>query len=262
MFSTLYHYRWFIWGSVKREFQTRYHSSMIGAAWLVLQPLAMILVYTLVFSQVMRSRLSGLENNAFGYSIYLCTGILTWGFFADIVNRGQMLFIDNANLLKKLKFPKICLPATLVLSTTLDFVLIFSLFILFLLFSNNFPGWPFLAFFPILLIQILFAMGLAMTLGVLNVFFRDIKQLMSILLQFWFWFTPVVYPMSALPVWVKPWLELNPMVGLIQAYQKIFVESALPNWNTLWPIFICAIFFCCSGIYLFRRHSADMVDEL
>lgn len=262
MFSTLYQYRGFIWGSVKREFQLRYRSSMIGAAWLILQPLAMILVYTLVFSQVMRSRLIGLENNAFGYSIYLCAGVLTWSFFAEILNRGQTLFIDNANLLKKLKFPKICLPVILVLSTLLDFGLIFGLFIIFLLFSGNFPGWPILSFFPILFLQILFSIGLAMTLGVLNVFFRDIRQFMSIAVQFWFWFTPIVYPVTTLPDWVRVWLKLNPMVGLIQAYQAIFVQSAWPNWSTLWPVIMGAIFFCLSGRYLFRRHSADMVDEL
>ncbi len=262
MLNQLYLYRGFIFGSVKREFQSRYRTSMIGAAWLVLQPLAMILVYTLVFSQVMRSRLVGLENKEFAYSIYLCAGLLTWGFFSDMVNRGLVLFTDNANLLKKLKFPKICLPVILILSAGLDFAIIFGLFTLFLVCSGNFPGWSFLSFFPVLLLQMFFAIGLGMTLGVLNVFFRDVRPFTSIVLQFWFWLTPIVYPLTTLPDWVKPWIVFNPLFGLMKTYQTIFLSAGWPNFYDLTSIFIGTIFFCSIGIYLFRQHSADMVDEL
>lgn len=262
MLRTLYLYRWFIWSSVKRGLQSRYYTSMVGGAWLFIQPLAMILVYTLVFSQLMRSRLNGLESNAFSYSIYLCSGILTWNFFADIVNRGQVLFIENANLIKKLNFPKICLPAILGLSALLDFTLIFGLFIIFLFLSGNFPGWAFFSVFPILLIQLLFAMGLGVTLGVLNVFFRDVRQLMIIVLQLWFWVTPIVYPIDALPDWAKKMIVLNPMASLIEAYQTIFVHAEWPTFSTLWPGIFCAIFFWFLGLHLFRRHAGDLVDEL
>ncbi len=262
MLRLLYSYRWFIWSTVKRGFQSRYSASMVGWAWLVLQPLALILVYTLVFSQLMHSRLSGVETNAFSYSIYLCAGILTWNFFADVVNRGQTLFIENANLIKKVNFPKICLPAVLSISTLLDFLLIFSLFIVFLLLSGNFPGWPFLSFFPILFVQYVFSIGLGMTLGVLNVFFRDIRQLMMIVLQLWFWVTPIVYPVTTLPEWVRGLLIFNPMATFIDAYQTIFVHASWPNLIGLWPNVLCAIVFWFLGLYLFRRHSGDMVDEL
>ncbi len=262
MLRTLYDYRWFIWSSVKRGFQSRYYTSMIGVAWLVLQPLAMILVYTLVFSQLMRARLVGLETNSFSYSIYLCSGILTWNFFTDIINRGQVLFIENANLIKKLKFPKICLPTILGISAVLDFALIFGLFLIFLGVSGNFPGWSFFSFFPVLCIQLFFALGLGITLGVLNVFFRDVRQLMMIVLQLWFWVTPIVYPVATLPQWVQKLLLFNPMAAFIEAYQAIFVYDKWPVLSTLWPGFLCAVFFCWLGMHLFRRHMTDLVDEL
>ena len=104
LLNALLRYRGFVVGSVKREFQTRYRTSMLGALWLVLQPLALIVVYTVVFSEVMKSRLPGVQST-FGYSIYLCAGVLTWGLFAEIVSRAQSVFVDNANLLKKLSFP-------------------------------------------------------------------------------------------------------------------------------------------------------------
>ena len=99
----LWAYRGFILGSVQREFQSKYRNSLLGAAWTVINPLAMIVVYTVIFSQLMRSKLPGLDTT-FGYSIYLCAGTLTWGLFAEITGRAQNTFLENANLLKKLKF--------------------------------------------------------------------------------------------------------------------------------------------------------------
>src|SRR4051812_25889914 len=105
----IYRFRDFIFGSVRREFASRYRNSMLGAAWLVLQPLAQILVYTLIFANVMRARLPGVDTT-FGYSVFLCAGILTWALFAEIIARSQGMFLDYANLLKKLSFPRIVLP--------------------------------------------------------------------------------------------------------------------------------------------------------
>jgi len=100
----LWAYRGFIYGSVKREFQSKYRNSMLGVAWNILNPLAMILVYTVIFSEVMKAKLPGIEGN-FGYSIYLCAGVLIWGLFAEVANRALNIFLENANLLKKLNFP-------------------------------------------------------------------------------------------------------------------------------------------------------------
>ena len=113
MLKSLWAYRGFILGSVKREFQLKYRNSLLGAAWTVLNPLAMIVVYTVIFSEVMRARLPGV-GGTYAYSIYLCAGILTWGLFAEIVGRCQTMFIENANLLKKISFPRMCLPVIIV----------------------------------------------------------------------------------------------------------------------------------------------------
>ena len=173
MLRGIWSYRGFILGSVKREFQSKYRNSMLGAAWTVLNPLAMIIVYTVIFSQIMRAKLPGIDST-FAYSIYLCAGVLTWGLFAEITGRCQNIFLENANLIKKLSFPRICLPAIVILSAGLNFLIIFNLFTFFLILSGNFPGWVFLAVFPVLAVQIVFSVGLGIILGVLNVFFRDV----------------------------------------------------------------------------------------
>ncbi len=259
--KSLWAYRGFILGSVKREFQLKYRNSMLGVAWTVIQPLSMIIVYTVIFSQIMHAKLPGVVNT-FGYSIYLCAGVITWGLFTEIVNRSQTMFIDNANLLKKLNFPRLCLPVTLTLSALVNFAIIFSLFALFLLISNSFPGWAILLMLPVLIIQTLFAVGLGMVVGILNVFFRDIGQLFSMVLQFWFWLTPIIYPASILPAAIQPWLQLNPMYPIIAAYQGILVQGIPPQWTSLIPVSIVAILLCIWAMRLFRNHSGDMVDEL
>lgn len=261
MLKALWAYRGFILGSVKREFQSKYRNSMLGAAWTIINPLAMILVYTLIFSQVMRAKLPGVQN-AFAYSIYLCSGILTWGLFAEIVSRGQNVFLENANMLKKMHFPRICLPIIVICSALINFAIIFGLFIIFLLLTGSFPGLPFLAFFPLLLVLVLFSIGLGVTLGVLNVFFSDVGQFFGIFLTFWFWLTPIVYPASILPENIKSLTAVNPMYGLMEGFHSILVNAQWPCLQALWPSTMLAVLFCVIGFYLFRKLSGEMVDEL
>src|SRR5690349_23563556 len=109
LYRKLSSYRGFILGSAQPEFQARYRNSLFGALWTVLNPLSMIIVYTVIFSHIMRARLPGVDDGM-AYSIYLCAGLLTWGLFAEITVRSQNMFLDNANLLKQISFPRICLP--------------------------------------------------------------------------------------------------------------------------------------------------------
>ena len=261
MIRGIWDYRSFILGSVKREFQSKYRNSMLGAAWTVLNPLAMIIVYTVIFSQIMRARLPGI-NSTFAYGIYLCAGVLTWVLFAEITGRCQNIFLENANLIKKLSFPRICLPAIVLLSSGLNFSIIFSLFTVFLILSGNFPGWVFLAVFPVLAVQIIFSIGLGIILGVLNVFFRDVGHLFNIVLQFWFWFTPIVYPVTILPEKIRFFMNYNPLATLVNIYQTIMVNGQWPQWEKLIPVTLIGLTLCIIGISLFRKHAAEMVDEL
>ena len=261
MLSPLWLYRGFIMGNVRREIQSRYQNSLLGAAWVFINPLAMIVVYTVIFSQVMGAKLPGVDST-FSYSIYLCAGVITWGLFADITGRAQNVFIDHANLLKKLTFPRLCLPVIVVINASLNFLVIFGLFTVFLLITGNFPGLVALALIPLLLLQILFAIGLGISLAVLNVFFRDVGQLFSVMLQFWFWLTPIVYPVSILPETVRPFMNLNPMASLVAGYQTILVNQQWPVWQDLWFVSLLALILLILGLKLFRKHAGDMVDEL
>lgn len=265
MVLNLYHslcsYRGFILGSVKREFQARYRNSLFGALWTVLNPLSMIIVYTVIFSHIMRAKLPGVEDGM-AYSVYLCAGLLTWGLFAEITLRCQNMFLENANLLKKISFPRICLPVIVLLNAGINFAIIMALFLGFLLITGRLPGMALLALIPLVALQMLLCAGLGMILGVLNVFFRDVGQFYGIVLQFWFWLTPIVYPISILPEPIQRLLQLNPLTNLMASYQNLFVYGQWPVWSSLLPALVFAVVFCVIGLRLFRQRVGEMVDEL
>ena len=261
MFHALWKYRGFVLASVQREFEARYRVSMLGGLWAILNPVAQIAVYTAVLSGVMQVRLPGVETG-FAYSIYLCAGVITWGLFAEVISRTTNVFVENANLLKKLSFPRICLPATVVVSSLLNFAIVFGLFLVFLAAVGRLPGWPLAALLPVLAIQVLFATGLGVLLGVANVFYRDTAQGVGIALQFWFWLTPIVYPLVIVPAEFQALIQANPMAGIASAYQDILLRNQWPGWERLVPALVLAVLAVPFAMRFFRRRSGEMVDEL
>lgn len=261
MLKSLWNYRGFINAAIQRDFQSRYQNSLLGILWAILGPLAMILVYTLVFSQVMKAKLPGVEDD-FSYGIYLCSGIIVWGLFSEITTKSLNVFIENANLIKKSKFPKICLPLIVVFNASINFIIILVLFTSVLLLSGRFPGWVYWGILPLFVIQVIFSMGLGIILGILNVFFRDVGHFFAIILQFWFWLTPIVYISNVFQGPVKYLLDINPLTALLEAYHDVLVFGKWPNWQSLLLVTLCGIAFNLIGLKLYRRVRGDMVDEL
>jgi lipopolysaccharide transport system permease protein len=261
LFRAAWRSRGFIVSSVRREFAARYGNSLLGSAWALINPLAMVAVYMLVFSQVMRARLPG-ETGTLAYGIFLCAGILSWGLFSEIIQRSMTVFLDHANLLKKMNFPRICLPLIVLLNAGMNFAIIYGLFLLLLLVTGNFPGAYLLAMLPVLAILCVFALGLGIVAGVLNVFFRDAGQFFGILLQFWFWFTPIVYPLSILPEAIRPFVLANPLTPLLMSQQAIALGQGWPDWPALAAPALWATLALVLALALFRRRADEIVDEL
>jgi lipopolysaccharide transport system permease protein len=261
----IWHYRGFVEGSIRREIAMQYRGSLLGAAWVLIGPAALILIYTLVFSHVMRSRLAGVES-AFAYSIFLCAGLLPWTFFTESVTRLLNVFVANSNLMKKAMFPRICLPVIALGTAAFNFAVIGSLFLLFLLVAGEFPGVVLVAAaVPALAVQIALATGLGMLFATLNVFFRDVAQAVTLALQFWFWLTPIVYPIGSLPQWAQPLLAWNPMAVLVGHYQAAFLYRRLPDagaWLGLAAVAVLALLSLWLGLAIYRRRVAELVDEL
>jgi lipopolysaccharide transport system permease protein len=261
MLKDVWSFRGMIWSSVKREFQSRWTGTQFGPFWLVAQPLATIFIFTVIFANIMRPGMAN-HNSKFAYSIYLCSGVLTYNLFSEMLGRSVNIFAENANLLKKINFPKLCLPIIVLVSSILNFSIIMALFLLFLVVISAFPGWIILSALPVLGIQLLFTIGLGMLLATINVFYRDVQQMVQVVLQFWFWLTPIVYVAPTLPNAAQRILDSNPLWPLIHAYQGIFLEHRLPNWGGLIYPLLLALFFVVLGVFSFYKLQGEIVDEL
>ncbi len=261
MLQDVWAFRDFIFANVKRDFHARYRNTQFGFAWTILHPLAMILIYTVIFAELMKPALPG-HDSKFAYSIYLCSGVLTWDFFSELLSRSVGIFVQNANLIKKISFPRLCLPIIVIISSFIHFAIVMGLFVAFLIVSGNFPDMAILAFFPLLVILVGFSVGLGILLGIINVFYRDVEQIMGIVLQFWFWLTPIVYVTKTLPDFVAAIMEWNPMWPIIRAMHSIFLDGRFPAWqNLIYPAVLASILLY-MGMFAFWKLSGEIVDEL
>lgn len=261
MLRECWEFRDFIVASVKRDFVSRYLGTQLGFFWAIAQPLAMILIYTLVFAEVMKPAMPG-HASKFAYSVYLCAGILTWQLFSDLLNRSVGVFVHNANLLKKVNLPKLSLPVIVTLSGLSNFAVILVLFLAFLVAVGSFPVTSILALVPLIVLVVAFAVGLGVLLGTINVFYRDVEQATGMVLQFWFWLTPIVYPGRSLPGVFAAVLAWNPLWPIVNFAQTIFLEDRVPAWSTLaYPAVVSALLIVLA-MFAFRRLSGEIVDEL
>ena len=258
---SLWKFRGFVRASVIRDLRLRYAGSVLGGLWQVLNPLAMIVIYTLIFSELMRARLPGIEDR-YAYAIFVCCGLLVWAMFSEIMSRSQTMFIDNANLLKKSNFPRSCIPAIVVASALANFGVVYVVFLVLLLLSGYWPGWVVVAApVPILLLAVL-GLAIGVFLGIIQVFFRDVAQVLGIILQIWFWLTPIVYPTQVLPASYQHWIAANPVTPLILALQTIFLEHRWPDWGAFLYPGTLAVTLTIISVTAFRRQSPWIVDEL
>ncbi|MBC3910336.1 MULTISPECIES: ABC transporter permease [Undibacterium] len=258
---SLWHYRHFIVSSIKAEFSGRFARSKLGALWMILNPLAQATIFAIVLSEVLVTKIPNIENKS-AYAIYLMAGMSAWGLFAEIMNRCTTVFIDYSNTLKKISFPRLCLPLIVGGSALINHLLLLAAIAVVFLFFGHMPTIAWLALPFGMLLIVLLAFGLGIILGLLNVFSRDVGQVMGIVLQLWFWFTPVVYLMDNMPPRFIAVLKLNPMTPMVKIYQNALLYGQFPALaDLLIPTLISSGLFLFS-FWIFRRASADLVDAL
>lgn len=261
LFASIWSYRAFVLASILNNFRARFVRSRFGALWGIFHPLAQVAVFFLILSHVLGARLQGMTSG-YGYAIYLCSGILAWQLFADVVSRCTTIFIDNASLIKKVSFPKICLLLIVAGETLLNNLLLLAAVLLMCLLAGFWPGWMILWIVPLMLVNLAFAMGLGMTLGVLNVFVRDVGQIVQVVLQFLFWLTPVVYLPSTLPGHLQQLLAINPLFTLVSSYQQAFVYQRAPDLVFVGVAAAVALVLIAAFIKLYWRAQGEMADQL
>lgn len=235
MIRVLYHHRKYILQNAWGDLRHRYAGSAMGMIWNVLSPLAQILVFTVVFTKIMTIKLPGLPYE-FAFPLYLCSGFLPWIAFSECVLRGANSFLENAQYLKKMPIPEQVFVAQTAMSATLSlFISLVLLYILALIMGSTPTGlWFFLPLIAILFQG--FGFGLGLLFSTLNVFFRDLSQLIGIMLQIWMWMTPIVYPETILPEGLRLVIKFNPAYPFIHAMREVFLYDRLPALWTWWAM--------------------------
>ncbi len=261
MFHSLWQYRHFVSSSIRNELVSRFTRSKLGGLWMIINPLAQVAIYALILGNVLAAKLPGIDNKH-AYAIYLMSGLLAWTLFSEIIGRCLNLFIEQGNLMKKMQFPRITLPAIVIGSNLLNNALLFiSMLGIFALLGHHF-SIAMLWLMPLTIILTLFALGVGLALGVMNVFVRDLGHAVPIVLQICFWFTPIVYPVTIIPEDYRHWMTLNPIYHFTAAYQDILVYGRPPEVGGLVIIGVSSLLLLMLSLFLFRRSSEEMVDVL
>jgi lipopolysaccharide transport system permease protein len=261
MLRAAWRYRYFIASSIRAEIRARFARSKLGGLWMVLHPLSQVLIFAFVLSSVLSSRLPG-TTNRYGYSIYLIAGVLAWSLFFEIVTRCLTVFIDNGQVLKKITFPRIALPLIAIGGALISNLLLLVASLAIFVVLGHLPGAA-IAWLPLLLIvNVALAAGTGLTLGVLNVFLRDVGQVVPVVLQFVYWFTPIVYTVSLLPAEYRRWLAFNPLYAVVTGYQNALLFDQPPPLGPLLGTAVLAMVLLGASLLLFRKASAEIIDLL
>ncbi|WP_114241364.1 ABC transporter permease [Dyella sp. C9] len=261
MWLAIWTYRHFILSSIRVEFRARFARSRLGALWMIIHPLAQAAIYALILSDVMSARLPGVDDKL-AYSIYLLGGTLGWSLFSELLVRCTSIFIDNANTMKKVRFPKICLPLITSGVALVNCALLFVATLLIMGIFGRYPGINVLWVVPLVAVTLVLGLGVGLILGTLNVFVRDIGQVVPILLQIMFWFTPIVYSPEILPASIRPLIYLNPMSGIVRGFQNALLFNTVPPWGHILQVAAAACVLLGFALVLFRRASREMADVL
>ena len=261
MIQSLWRYRFFILTSIWNDFYVRFIRSKLGGAWLVLHPLAQVSIYAFILSNLLASRVPGVSG-VYGYAVYLMAGLLGWNLFSEVLDRCLKVFVRNSNLIRKMSFPRIALPIIEIGSALLNnFILFLVMLVIFLILGYNIE-WSILSLLALAPAVAFLAAGIGITLGVINVFIRDVEQVVPIALQVLFWFTPIVYPASSIPAKYLVYMQLSPMFQIVTAYHGAIVYHRFPSFPVLLMLLALALGACTLAIFVFRRASAEMVDVL
>ena len=260
-FKKLFAYRELLYSLTKKELKVKYRGSVLGFFWSLLNPILIMLVYSFVFSVVLRQ---GIKD----FAIFLICALLPFNFFSNSVNYGAGSIISNANLVKKIYFPKEIIPLSIVFANLINFFLeLVVLFVVLAIFDYKF--YMYLYILPILiLVQIFLVAGFSLLISSLNVFFRDLGHLVSIIMMVWFFATPIIYPLSMVPERFRFILQINPMTVFATYYRDIFYYVKYPEsfyFPSIYIILIClgitfGIFFL--GYFVFKKLEPRFAEEV
>jgi len=246
----------------RQDLIDRYSGSVLGGLWLLLMPLVNILIFTLVFSKIMGARLvmAGMTEGEFNYSLYLVSGLLAWNCFASSVTRITYVYQEKAGIIGKVNVSLTLLPVYILLSESVIYLISTVFFMVFILGVDHPMGVSWLALPLVFILQSLIAYSLGLLFATLAVFINDVRELVGIIFNVWFWLTPIVYVANILPDGWAQLLAYNPASFFINAYRDIILLNQLPDGHFLLVAAFtgCALFVFAH--YVHKRLQQDIRD--
>ena len=267
---TLLRYRGLVHSLVVRDLKARYRGSVLGFFWSFVNPLLLLLIYTFVFTVVLPGA-HGAIDPATGqatalepYALFMFCGILPWTWFSSSLLESSNVLISGGNLIKKVLFPAEVLPIVTVLANMVHFFLGLPILAIFLIYYRVPLNLLELVWFPVVVFtQLLLTLGLALIVAALTVHFRDLKDLLANLLTFWFFATPIIYPMTLAPGIGKQLLNVNPFTHLAISYQEIlFYDGPFGHWKWLLALLFASVGLFLAGYFLFDRLRDSFAEEV
>lgn len=254
-FAQIFSYRDLLKNLVSRDFRTRYKRSYLGILWSLLNPLLIIIVYTLAFDYIMKIRVKN-------FPMFFMCAYLPWSYLASGVMVSLSAFSDSGYLIKAIFFPREILPLSIVLSSLFHFLITFIFVFPILMIYGYFPQWSYVSLPAIIFFQSLFIFGLSLFLSSIHVFFRDLRYILDVILMAWFWLTPIAYPISLIPDKYLFFYRLNPMTLFVTAYREVLLDGGLPAPKYWIAIFIATLGSLVLGYLPYLKVKKRLAEEI
>jgi lipopolysaccharide transport system permease protein len=251
----LWDYRELLYFLVWRDVKVRYKQTVLGAAWAVIQPFFMMVVFSLFFG-----RLAHMPSDGFPYPVFTFCALLPWQLFAHALTESSNSIVANERLITKVYFPRLVVPIAAVLGGLVDFFIAFVILLGMMAYYRIVPGWTIVALPGLILLAIATALAVGLWLSALNVQYRDVRYTINFLVQVWLFATPVAYPSSIIPQRWRPLYGLNPMAGVVEGFRWALLGKTDPPGALLWVSVAVVILLLIGGLYYFRRMEQQFAD--
>lgn len=247
-----YQYRELIWALALKELKIRYKRSVLGFLWALLNPMLQMVVLTLVFSKI-------LAGQQYHYAIFILSVLIPWTFFSQSLSYAADSIVGNGDLIKKVRVPKLVFPMAAVVSNMINFLLSLIPTALIVLVMRHPFHWQWI-FLPVPLLALtIFTLGATFFFAVANVYYRDVAHILQILLQIWFYFSPILYSLDMFPARYRWLFKLNPMIYVLNGFRLSIYWGMLPHLQSVAASFICAFLALGIGYWIFHKHQDDFV---
>jgi lipopolysaccharide transport system permease protein len=255
--GNVWRYRELLHTLMMRDIQVLYKQAALGAAWAIIQPVFAVVVFTVVFGNFAKMPSDGIP-----YPIFAFAAVLPWTYFAEATRRASTGLVDDADLVRKVYFPRLIIPLAKVSAPMLDFAIAFCVLLIMMAFYGVMPSVKLLAIIPLVLVAGTLALAIGLWLGPINVRYRDVKHTVPFMLQIGMYASPIVYPLSQVPAEWKALYSLNPMVGVIEGFRWAVFDRGSPDLVALGVGLLVVLALLLGGLVWFKNQERSFADVI